>query len=204
MSDSVSGEAQSTVKDAATATDQGTDASGSDSAAGLTADERAELDRLRAVHKEERRWERRAKDNFTDAEKFRALAKAFTGGDGAEDFDPKAEFAKLRNELQSERLERIRAEVARVKNVDPRYVIGANQEEMTAAADSYLSDVEARVKAALQGVKAPATESTSTVKGGDRVEGPKQITSEAELKKLSPADQLKAYQEGRLDKLIGR
>jgi hypothetical protein len=182
--------------------------SGGDSAAGLTSEERSELDRLRAIHKDEKRWESRAKSNFADAEKFRELAKAIGGGDSKTDFDPKSAIEELRSELQLANRDRLRAEVARVKNVDPRYLIGETQEEMTASADEYIADVEARVKAALGDsktvTKSPATESTSTVRSGDRVEGPRQITSEAELKKLSPDDQMKAYKDGRLDKLMGR
>lgn len=205
-------ETQSSEQDADTdTTAQNTESSGGDTTTtGLSTQERTELDRLRAIHKEEKRWESRAKSNFADAEKFRELAKAIGGGDAKSDFDPKSAIDELRSELQQANLDRIRADVARVKNVDPRYVVGATQDEMAASADGYLADVEARVKAALQSggsgtvTKSPATESTSTVRGGDRVEGPKQITSEAELKKLSPENQLKAYQEGRLDKLMGR
>lgn len=204
-------ETQSSEQDSDTDnTAQTAESSGGDTTTdGLSAPERTELDRLRAIHKEEKRWESRAKSNFADAEKFRELAKAIGGGDAKSDFDPKSAIDELRSELQQANLDRIRAEVARVKNVDPRYVLGGTQDEMAASADGYLADVEARVKAALQSgtgtvTKSSATESTSTVRGGDRVEGPKQIVSEAELKKLSPANQLKAYEEGRLDKMLGR
>ena len=170
---------------------------------GLSAEERAELDRLRAIHKDERKWERRAKENFQDAEVARELKKLF-GRDTSEDFDPRAEIMKLRSEVEQSNEERTRADVARIKGVDPMYVVGKTQAEMESAADRYLADVESRVKAALAKVTAPVTESTSTVTSGDRVDGPKQITSEAELKQLSPAEQMAAYKDGRLDGLLGR
>lgn len=174
------------------------------SAADLGSDERAELERLRAIHKDERRWEKRAKENFQDAQIARELKKVF-GADGNTDyFDPKAAVAELRSEIESANTERVRSEVARIKGVDPAYVAGKTQEEMVAAADRYLADVNARVQAALQKTTAPVTESTSTVKSGDRVEGPQQITSESELKKLSPQEQMTAYKDGRLDKMLGR
>lgn len=210
MSDTISSDTQSDSA-AETATDQAaTDTQAGDAgkpaAAGLTSDERTELDKLRAVHKDERRWERRAKENFTDAEQFRELKKVLGGDSATEDFDPKAELDNLRQEIAKSNTERLRADVARVKGVDPTYVAGQSQEDMEAAADRYLADIESRVQAALQkaNVTVSATESTSTVKSGDRVEGPKQITSEAELSKLPHAQQIAAYKDGRLDKMLGR
>lgn len=170
----------------------------------LSANERSELERLRAIHKDERKWETRAKSNFEDAQKFRDLLDALGADSKTPDFDPKTELAKLRGEIEASNIERTRSEVARIKGVDPTYVAGSTQEEMEAAADRYLADINARVQAALQKTTAPVTESTSTVKSGDRVEGPKQIASEAELKKLSPQERMAAYREGRLDGLLGR
>lgn len=181
------------------------DSDASGAAEGITGEERAELERLRAIHKDERRWERRAKENFGDADRWRKFIEAATGSDQKPDeFDPQAELNKLRKDIEDERTERTRVEVARDKGVDPKYVSGKTVEEMKAAADGYLKDMQALIDAALKNATAPATESTSTVKGGDRVEGPKQITSEAELKELSPAEQMAAYKDGRLDKLLGR
>lgn len=170
----------------------------------LTADERAELTRLRGIHKDEKKFETYNKANLA---KLRELAE--TLGIPREEFnpaafDPKTELEKLRLEVETERVERTRSDIAREKGVDPRYVVGASADEMKAAADAYLTDVQARIDAALKRSTAPVTETTSTVKAGDRVEGPKQITTEAELKKLSPAEQMAAYKDGRLDKLLGR
>lgn len=212
MSETVSSETTSdstaeTASDSGTSTEQPDGQATASADTGLSTDERAELEKLRAVHKDERRWERRAKENFSDAEKLRTLAKALGGDSKSEDFDPKTELASLRQEIATANTERVRADVARVKGVDPSYLVGATQEEMESAADRYLADVEARVNAALQQaqkITSPATESTSIVKSGDRVEGPKQITSEAELKKLSGSQQLAAYKDGRLDKMLGR
>lgn len=174
------------------------------SASDFGADERAELERLRAIHKEESRWEKRAKANYNDAQKFRELIDALGGESKTPDFDPKSEFEKLRAEIEATNVERTRSEVARLKGVDPELLVGSTQEEMESAADRYLAAVEARVQAALKKATVPATESTSTVTSGDYVEGPKQITSEAELMKLTPQQQMAAYKEGRLDQLLGR
>lgn len=178
----------------------------STAAEGLANDERAELERLRAIHKDERRWEKRAKENFTAAERWRKFIEdaAGTSGQEADEFDPQAELNKLRKDIEDERTERTRVEVARTKGVDPKYVSGATIEEMNASADDYMQDMQARIDAALKKATSPVTESTSTVKSGDRVEGPKQITTEAELKKLSPEEQQAAYKDGRLDRLLGR
>ncbi|ORA77189.1 hypothetical protein BST28_18905 [Mycolicibacter kumamotonensis] len=206
MADTVSSDTQveSTADTVTESTDTATtETSASTATDGLSSDERAELDRLRAIHKDERRWEKRAKDNYNDAQKFRDLLSALGGDTKTENFDPKAELAQLRSEIESANTERQRAEVARVKNVDPIYVVGKTQEEMEAAAERYLADVNAKVQAALKQTTAPVTESTSTVTSGDRVEGPKQLT-EAELRKLTPSQQLAAYKEGRVDKLLGR
>ncbi|MDD7813684.1 hypothetical protein PP713_14030 [Mycobacterium sp. CSUR Q5927] len=202
-SESVDSTADTAADQTATA-DATTSSVDTTSTADLSADDRAELERLRAIHKDERKWESRAKSNFDDAKKFRDLLDALGADPKAPDFDPKAELAKLRSEIEASNTERVRADVARVKNVDPSYVVGSTQEEMEAAADRYLADINARVQAALKQTTAPVTESTSTVKSGDRVEGPKQITSEAELKKLTPQEQMTAYKDGRLDKLLGR
>lgn len=172
--------------------------------AGLSADDRAELERLRTVHSDEKKWESRNKANLS---KLRELAQSMgisRDEFNPADFDPKQAFEQLRADVEKERTERTRADIAREKGVDTRYVSGTNAEEMAAAADAYLADMQARIDAAIAKAKAPVTESTSTVKSGDRVEGPKQIASEAELKALSPAEQMKAYKDGRLDTLLGR
>ena len=206
MAETISSEQANSSAD--TATEQATPAAPANadnqSASDFGADERAELERLRAIHKDERRWEKRAKDNFSDAQKFRELIDALGGDSKTPDFDPKLELAKLRGEIEASNTERTRSEVARVKGVDPALLVGSTQEEMEAAADRYLADVNARVQAALKQSTVPATESTSTVNSGDRVEGPKQIASEAELMKLTPQQRMDAYRDGRLDHLLGR
>lgn len=171
---------------------------------GLTAAERAELERLRAIHQDEQKWEKRNKANLA---KLRDLAESM--GIPREvfnpaEFDPKSAFEQLQQKFETAERERNRAEVARELDVPPKYVMGETIEEMRESAQDYLKDVQSLIDAALKKATVPATESTAIVKSGDRVEGPKQITSEAELKKLSPAERLAAYKDGRLDKLLGR
>lgn len=172
----------------------------------LTPDERIELDRLRAVHKEESKWENRSKAN---AKKLRELAVEL-GVDPTEfnpsDFDPKTEFNKLRDEVNSERAARIRAEIARIEQVDPAVLVGNTEAEMRSAAKRYKQTVETAVAAALTaaGKTPPSAAPASTVTSSEKIEGPKAITSRDELKKMSPQEILKAEKDGRLDQLLGR
>lgn len=162
----------------------------------------AELARLRKIHADESKWEKRAKQNFEDAEKFRQLLKA-SGVEKSSEFDPQAELTKLRAEIESERTERIRAEVARLKGVDPEDIKGSTEDEMNASADRYLARFQARLEEALK-AKTPSAPPASTVTANGKIAGPEQITSRDELAKMSPSDRLKAYQDGRLDGLMGK
>ena len=169
---------------------------------GLSADEVAELNRLRKIHADESKWEKRAKQNFDDAQRYRELTEKL-GGKEAKEFDPQAAFDQLRQEVQQERTERLRADVARTKKVDPRFVHGATEEEMVSSAEAYLADVQQRIDEALK-AKSPTPPPASTVTANGKIAGPDQITSREELAKLSPAERAKAYEEGRLDTLMGK
>lgn len=164
----------------------------------------AELARLRKIHADESKWEKRAKSNFEDAEKLRNLIKDL-GGDKTAEFDPKAEFDKLRNEVQSERTERIRAEVARTEKVPPKYVLGATEEEMRSSAAEYRNDLQQFVEEAVKSAgKVPAAAQAATVTSDGKIAGPEQITSRDQLNSMSPQEILKAQKEGRLDHLMGK
>lgn len=169
---------------------------------GLSADEAAELNRLRKIHEDESKWEKRAKQNFDDAKRFRELVEQL-GGKETKEFDAKAAFEQLNAKLESAEQERIRAEVARVKNVDPEDIQGKTEEEMNASADRWLARFQARLDEAMKS-KAPTTPPASTVTSDGKISGPEQITSRDELSKMSPAQRLKAYQEGRLNSLMGK
>ncbi|OYN80480.1 hypothetical protein CG716_09875 [Mycolicibacterium sphagni] len=171
----------------------------------LTASERAELDRLRAVHKEEGKWENRSKAN---AKKLRDLAVEL-GVDPAEfnpsDFDPKAELGKLREDFNAERTARLRAEIARTEQVDPDVLTGNTEEEMRAAAQRHKTLVAKAVEDALAaaGKTPPSAAPASTVTSSERIEGPTQVTRE-ELKGMTPQQILAADKEGRLNQLKGK
>lgn len=171
---------------------------------GMSADEVAELNRLRKIHADESKWEKRAKANFEDAEKLRSLMKEL-GGDKAAEFDPKAELDKLRNEVLSERTERIRADVARTEKVPPKYVLGSTEEEMRASAEEYRNDLQQLVEEAIKATgKTPAAPPASTVTSDGKIAGPEQITSREQLNAMPPQEILKAQKEGRLDHLMGK
>lgn len=174
---------------------------------GLTADERAELERLRAVHKEESKWETRSKAN---AKKLRDLAESL-GVPAAEfdpgDFDPKAEIGKLREDFTKSERARALSEVARTEGVDPDFIHGDTEDEMRASAQRHRAAVEAAVAAALEDKPAKPTTSAapaSTVTSADKIAGPAQITSRDDLKKMTPQQILAADKEGRLDTLKGK
>lgn len=168
---------------------------------GLSAEDTAELARLRAVHKDEQKWEKRAKQDLADAERWRQLHQQ-VGGESKE-FDPQAEFQTLRNEIERERTERLRSEVARTEEVDPDFVIGATEEQMRESAQRYKAKVEAAIEKALKG-RASSAVPASEVTSNGKVAGPGQIKSQDELKTMSPQEILAAKNEGRLDHLMGK
>lgn len=169
----------------------------------LSAEDASELARLRKIHADESKWEKRAKQNFEDAEKLRELMKSL-GGEKSTEFDPKAAFDALNEKLEKAETERLRAEVARTEKVPPKYVRGSTEDEMRAAAQEYLADVQQQIDEALKAKNGPAAPPASTVTSNGKIAGPEQITTRDQLAKLSPADQMKAYQDGRLDSLMGK
>ncbi len=170
---------------------------------GLSPDKLAELNRT--LRDERNQWKREAREA---KERSEALTRQFSelktqlGVDKEADFDPKSEVAKLRSELESERVERQRAEVARTTGVDPEDIKGSTTEAMQASAERYLERFNARLEAALKSKNVPAAPPASTVTSNDPIGGPQQITSREELAKLTPAEQMTAYKDGRLNTLI--
>jgi hypothetical protein len=167
------------------------------------ADDAAELARLRKIHADESKWEKRAKQNFEDAEKLRELMKTL-GGEKSTEFDPKAAFDALNAKLEAAETARVRAEIARTEKVDPEFIHGTSEEDMRASAQRYREAVNAAIEEALKAKNVPAAPPASTVTANGKITGADQITSRDQLAKLSPAERLKAYQEGRLDGLMGK
>lgn len=171
---------------------------------GLTTEDRAELARLRDLHKDEQKWRREATKNFADAEKLRNLIKSLGGDDSKEsEVDLQKEFQRLRDEVAQERVARTREAVARTEEVSPEILIGDTEEQMRESAARYKAQVDAAVQKALAGRK-PAAAPAGDVTGNGKVAGPNQITSREELKKMSPTEIVAAQKDGRLDSLMGK
>lgn len=168
---------------------------------GEAADDRVELERFKAVQKIAREMEKTAKANLTDAEAFRKLQDAFKT-DGTTAADPLREIQQLREELQSEKVERQRAEVARLTGVPPHQISGNDQESMTASAQAALEWAKGLQQSTQVPLVAPAESVTTTTPTHEN--GVKQIASRDELKGMSSKDIMAAYTDGRLDNLLGR
>lgn len=174
---------------------------------GLTPDKLANLNRT--LRNEKKAAERRAREleqraNEAD-QRWQQLAALFGNDEsGKSDFDPQSEIQRMRSDLEAERTERLRSDVARTTGVEPDFIAGKSLEEMQASAQRYLESVNARIEEALKAKNVPAAPPASTVTANGKIAGPDQITSREELAKLSPADRAKAYEEGRLDQLMGK
>jgi len=143
---------------------------------GLTNDERAELERLRGIHADEQKWQARSRAN---AAKLRELAE--TMGIPREEFnpgqfDPKSEFDKLRAEVEAERIERARVEIAAAAGVPTELVQGTDRESMQA----FVAKLSDWAKAAAP--KPPAepkqtAPNAADFKGGEEIKPPKTVTA---------------------------
>lgn len=173
----------------------------------LTVDDAAELERLRKFRTEASKWEKRAKSNFDDAQRYRELVEQLAGTNekDAGEFDAKAAFQALNAKLESAEKERLRAEVARTENVNPKYITGTTEDEMRAAAQEFRADVEQLVEAARAAeVKTAAAPPASSVTSNGKISGPQQIQSRDQLKKMSSTQIREAMKAGELDQLLGK
>lgn len=150
-----------------------------------------------------REQEKRAKENFGDAEKWREMVEKVGGGDKP-NFDPQAEIDKIRAELTSERTERLRIEVARTTGVDPEDIKGDTEEDMRASAERWQARFQARLDEALKSKQVPAAAPAAEVTSSAKVSGNDQITSLDEYNAMSSSERMAAYKDGRLDELMGR
>lgn len=165
----------------------------------LATDERNELERLRAIHADEKKWEKRAKENFEKATKLDNIATAF-GQPDAKAFDPQAELALLRKELSDERTATTRERIARTTGVPISQVNGGDEASMQASAEDALAWAKGLAKQAGVPLAAPAANVTST----EVPTGPKQIESRDQLKSMTPQQITAAYKAGQLDNLMGK
>lgn len=141
---------------------------------GISSEERAELERLRAIHADESKWEKRNKANLG---KLRDLALEM--GISREDFnpaefDPKSEVAKLRAEIESERVERSRVEIAATAGIPVELVQGSSREDMQANVDKLLSWSKASQPKAEKKQELP---DAREVQGGQEIRGQKKVSA---------------------------
>jgi hypothetical protein len=111
--------------------------------------------------------------------------------------EKRAEAAE--KELNSTRLEALRASVALAKGLTPtqaKRLIGSTSEELEADADELLADIKNTKPGS-----APSSEGQG--KQGEPVGQTKQITSRDQLKNMSREEQLAAYKNGELKALTG-
>lgn len=185
-----------------TVTSKAETAATTDAASGLSADERAELDRLRDVHKDEQKYRREATNNHRDAEAYRNLLQSLGVNDKErKEFDAQAAITDLNSKFESERLARIRSEVARTEGVEPEDFTGSTEDEMRTSAQRFKARIEAEVEKRAKAV-APAAAPAGEVSSNGKVDGPQQITTRDELSKMTREQRIKAHKEGRLDDLM--
>jgi hypothetical protein len=166
-------------------------------------DVKALQDRADGLQTLARKFEQTAKDNEADAAAFRKLQGLFAGKDGDAQVDPIAEIAKLRGELESERTERLRAEVSRLTGVPPSLISGQDADSMATSASAALEWSKGLGnKPTGVPVVAPAETVTSADKPG--AGRPQQIQTRDELKGMSSKAVMDAYRSGQLDHLLGR
>ena len=157
--------------------------------------------KYKGVQQLARDFQKTAQEEHDDAERYRKLVQQVSGnGEGTP--DPMAEIQRLRADVEAERTERLREEVARTKGVPPSQIQGKSREEMEASATSALEWAQGLVKQSSTPVVAPAANVTSNQSPSDN--GVKQIQSRDELKGMSHKDILAAYNDGRMDYLMGK
>lgn len=165
-----------------------------------------EMERFKAVQRIAREQEKRATQNQADAEAYRKLAQLFNpegNGNGDNKPDPLAEIQKLRDELNSERVERTREQIASATGVPASLVSGSTEDEMRASATAAQEWAKGLAKSASGKPLVAPAESVNSSQAPHET-GVKQIQSRDELKGMSSKDILQAYKDGRMDHLMGK
>lgn len=157
--------------------------------------------KYKGVQELARKFEKTAKDEHDDAERYRQLQKQFSGnGDTAP--DPIAEVTRLRQEIESERTERVRERIARETGVPPSQVYGTDEASMKDAAEQALAWAKGLQQSSNMPAVAPAATVNSTTPTHQT--GVQQIRSRDELKHMSSSEVMDAYNNGRMDSLLGK
>ena len=161
----------------------------------LDADEREELAKLRAIHRDEQKWERRAKENFEKAKRLDELelAKKLVEERLIAERDQALATA------ESERTERLREKISRETGVPPERITGATEEAMRADAENALAWAKDFAKKTNGPVGAPAAAVTGDGKGP---QAPAQLSRD-DLKRMSSQQILEAEKAGQLNYLKG-
>lgn len=158
--------------------------------------------KYKGVQELARKFEKTAKEEHDDAERYRQLAKAISGN-GDNPSDPMAAIQRLEQEIQSERTERVRERIARETGVPPTQVVGSDEESMKAAAEQALSWAKS-LQQSPTGVPAAAHAELVNSSTPPHQTGVQQIQSRDELKGMSSKAIMEAYNAGRLDHLMGK
>lgn len=167
---------------------------------GLSLEDRNELERLRAIHKDEQKWEKRAKENFAARQQLDKLAEALGGRpEEGQPFDPQAEISRLRAEIDAKDAVAMRERVARTTGVPPSQIHGTDEASMTASANEALAWAKDFIRQQGVPLAAPAANVTSNQAPHDN--GVKQIQTRDELKNMSSAQVMEAYRNGQLANL---
>jgi hypothetical protein len=161
----------------------------------ITADEREELAKLRAIHKDEQKWERRAKENFEKAKRLDELEMA------KKSVEERliAERDQALATAETERTERLREKISRETGVPPDRITGATEDDMRADAENALSWAKEFAKKTAGPLGAPAAAVTGDGKGP---QAPAQLNRD-DLKRMTPQQIIEAEKAGRLDYLKG-
>jgi hypothetical protein len=164
-----------------------------------------DVDELQAKYKGvqeiARKFEKAAKENTDDAERYRQLVQTISG-QGNTPPDPIAEIQRLRQDIETERTERVRADIARITGVPPGQIHGTDEASMRSSAEQALSWAQSLAQQAGRPVVAPAETVNSNTPTHQT--GVTQIRSKDELNGMSSKDIMQAYKEGRLDYLQGK
>lgn len=164
----------------------------------------AELERLRAIHKEERKWERIAKQNRDKAQMWDQNQDKVRQWDDLEAKNrselenAQARIAELEARDREYAMKELRSKVAEEVGVPARYAVGGTEDEMREAAQQYKADRERELEEELRrrGVNPAAPASTVTA-NGNPTKTP-QLDRSA-LQGMSTKQIMEAYREGKLD-----
>lgn len=88
--------------------------------------------------------------------------------------------------------------VSRLTGVPPEFLSGTTEDELFTSAQNALEWQAEREEAISQSMPQTAAVPASVVTSADRIEMPHQVTTQDELRRLTPAQRMQAYREGRL------